>query len=136
MRTTPRTEDEAKRASSRTLPKPGWYPARITEAAEKQSRRGNPMIELQLLVRDANGDEWEPRDWLTDADLGAEKLRSAVVAVDALERYEAGDIAAEDFAGRDVQAQIIIEKRRGHPDRMVVNSYRPASSVVTLRAAG
>lgn len=133
MKTTPRSEDEAKRASSRTLLKAGWYPARITEAVEKPSRRGNDMIELTVVA-----DERELRDWLTDSDMGAAKLRSCCNAVGALDAYEAGEISQADFPGHDVQVKIIVEKRRGFPDQNRIEDYRPASSasVVTLRSAG
>jgi hypothetical protein len=91
----------------------------FSEATKKESKRGNDMIELLLLVHDADGQERELRDWLVDTGLGAAKLRSAVVAVDALERYQAGLIEADDFAGRTVQIRVGIEKRgRGLPDRL------------------
>lgn len=96
------------------------------------------MIELLMLVRDADGQERELRDWLVDSGLGAAKLRSAVVAVDALDRYEQGQIEAKDFAGRDVLIRVGIEKRRGFPDQNRIEDYRAASasSVVNLRAPG
>jgi hypothetical protein len=115
------------------LLKAGWYPARITEAVEKPSRRGNDMIELTVVA-----DERELRDWLTDSDMGAAKLRSCCNAVGALDAYEAGEISQADFPGHDVQVKIIVEKRRGFPDQNRIEDYRPASSasVVTLRSAG
>ena len=139
MKTTPRTEDEAKRASSRTLLKAGVsYTALIAEAVEKLSRGGNPMIELLLLVQLPDGSEQELRDWLVDLPAGAAKLRSAVVAVDALDHFDAGCIEADDFSGRTVLIRCGIEKRRGQPDRNYVEQYRAvASSVVTsIRSAG
>lgn len=137
MKTTPRSAEEAKRASTRTLLKNGVsYLALIAEAADTESRRGNSMIAMLLLVQLPDGEERELRDWLVDAPACAEKLRSAVVAVDALQAYENGSISAEDFAGRTVQIRVGIEKRRGQPDRNYVESYRAASSsVVTLQRA-
>jgi hypothetical protein len=139
MKITPRSDDEARRASSRELLKAGVsYIALISEAVEKKSRRDNDMIELLLLVQMPDGSERELRDWLVDAPAGAAKLRSAVVAVDALERYQAGLIEADDFAGRTVSIRCGIEKRRGLPDKNYVESYKAApSSVVALhRSAG
>lgn len=137
MRTTPRSEDEAKRASSRTLLKPGWHDARITEALEKLSKAGNDTIELTVVIRDAAGLERTLRDWLSDRDRAAAKLRSCCNAVDALDRYKAGEISQEDFPGHDVQVKISVEKRRGYPDQNRIDDYRAASSpVVNLRAAG
>jgi hypothetical protein len=133
----PRSEDEAKRASSRKQRRPGWYPAEFNEVTEKTSKAENEMLECGLLVTDANGDQFPVTDWLVDVDAGAAKLRSAVIAVDALARYEAGQIGAEDFIGRRVEVKIIIQKRRGFRDRMAVEAYRAASasSVVNLRSA-
>ena len=139
MKTTPRSEDEAKRASLRTLLKAGVsYIALIAEAVEKKSRRDNDMIELLLLVQLPDGSEQELRDWLVDLPAGAAKLRSAVVAVDALDHFDAGCIEADDFSGRTVLIRCGIEKRRGQPDRNYVEQYRAvASSVVTsIRSAG
>jgi hypothetical protein len=138
VKVTPRTEEEARRASSRELIKPGWVNSTIDEASETKSRMGRPMLALRHLVPMPDGSERELRDWLLDADAVAEKLRSAVVAVDALEQFERGELAAEDFAGRSVQIRVGIEKRRGMPDRNYVESYRavPSSPVVALRAAG
>jgi hypothetical protein len=136
LKTTFRTEDEAKRVSRRTLLRAGWHDARITEAVEKPSKRGNDMIELTVVVPDADGTERQLRDWLTDSDMGAAKLRSCCQAVDALDRYEAGEISQADFPGNDVRVKIEIEKRRGYPDQNRIEEYRPAaaSTVVNLRA--
>ena len=138
MRVTPRTAEDAKRVSSRELINPGWVDSFIDQADETKSRFGNRMIALRHLVHLPDRSQRELPDWLLDVPACAEKLRSAVVAVDALDRYEQGEIAAEDFAGRTVQIRVGIDKRRGQPDRNCVLEYRAAaSSVVTsLRSAG
>src|SRR5262249_42373268 len=42
---------------------------------------------------------------------------------------------AEDFAGADVEVKLGIEKRRGFPDRNIIEDYRAAAaSVVNLRS--
>jgi hypothetical protein len=133
----PRSEDEAKRASSRKQRRPGWYPAEFNEVTEKTSKADNEMLECGLLVTDTNGDQFPVTDWLVDVDAGAAKLRSAVIAVDALARYEAGEIGAEDFVGRPVEVKIVIVRRRGFRDRLAVEAYRPvsAASVVSFPRA-
>jgi hypothetical protein len=135
MRVTPRTAEEAKRVSSRELIEPGWVDSVIDQAGQTKSRFGNPMIALRHLVQMPDRSQRELPDWLLDVPAVAEKLRSAVVAVDALDRYEQGEIAAEDFVGRTVQIRVGIERRRGQPDRNCVLEYRTAS-VVQLRSAG
>jgi hypothetical protein len=126
------SDAEAKRASSRTLLRPGWHDARITEAVEKVSQRGNDTIELTVVIADRT-----LRDWLTGADRAAAKMRSCCVAVSALGAYEAREISQELFPGHDVQVKISVEKRRGFPDQNRIDEYRApaASSVVNLRAA-
>src|SRR4051812_34574679 len=97
MKTTPRTEADAQKVARRSLLKAGWHDnGRITEAVEKPSKAGNDMIELIVVVPDADGNERTLRDWLNDSSLGALKLRHAAEAVGALSRYEAGEIDPAD----------------------------------------
>lgn len=138
MRLTPRSEADAAKAARRTLLKPGMHDARIVEAVEKPSKAGNDMIELAVIVLDADGNERTLRDWLTNSTLGALKLRHAAEAVGALARYDAGEIGQADFPGHDVRVKISIEKRRGYPDANRIDDYAAAaaSRVVPLREAG
>jgi hypothetical protein len=128
------TEQDVLLAStSRTALKAGLYSARIEEAAEKLSKRGNPMIELLVAVQDGAGGERKIPDYLVDTDMGAAKLRSAVIAVAALDAYEAGSISPEMFPGKDVIVRLSVQKQRGFPDRNFVESYKSAASVMQLR---
>jgi hypothetical protein len=131
VKTTPRSVDELKATASRGALKAGWHPAEITEAAERSDKNGDDMIELVVNVGGRS-----LKDWLSDT-WAAAKLRAAVVAVGALDAYEAGAISQDDFSGRAVQVKIRIEKRRGFPDQCRIEDYRAvaASSVVNLRAA-
>jgi hypothetical protein len=133
-----RSDDEAKRASSPGVLKPGWYPFRIIEAVERPDKNGRDMIELTGVVRTAHDAERQMRDWLIDHDKGALKLRHCCEAVGALDKYNAGEeISQDDFPGHDVQVKIVVEKRRGFPDQNRIQDYRPASaaSVVNLTRA-
>jgi hypothetical protein len=139
MRVNPKSESEAREASRSVLLKPGWHDARIDDAADKLSKAGNDMIELGVAVAAPDGSERIFRDWLTASDRGALKLRNACIAVGAQSAYEAGEISAADFPGHAVRVKLGVEKRRGYPDRNVIEDYAaaPASGVVTpLRAAG
>jgi hypothetical protein len=137
---TPRSEEEARRVSSHGPIKPGWYTSIIKEAVDTFSRRNNPMIEAHHLVQLPDGSQRELRDWLVDAEATAEKVRSALLAIDALDRVERGEaINASDFAGRTVQILVGIEKRgRGQPDRNFIQLYRavPSAIVTPIRSAG
>jgi hypothetical protein len=138
MKTTPRSEADALRVSSRALISSGMHNAQIVEAVAKLSKRDNDMLELGIVVTDANGDKRTLRDWLTDSTLGAAKLRHAVEAVGALAKYDAGEIGPNDFQGHYVRVKIGVEKKRGFAPRNVIEDYATsaASSVVTLRSAG
>lgn len=136
MKVTIRSDAEAAKASRRTLLRSGSYDALIREAVEKELKRGNEMIDVSVVVYDGEGGEREFRDFLTNTTLGALKLRHACEAVGALAKYESGDISATDFAGSNVRVKIGTEKRRGWPDRNIIEDYLATASVVHLRAAG
>lgn len=124
MRTTPMSEVDARRAQLRKPMSAGWRPAKIIVSSERPSRRGNEMIELTMLVKDDGGEERTLRDWLTNSRLAALKLRHAAEAVGALAKYEAGTIEQNDFPGHDIQVFLIVEKKRGQPERNVITDYR------------
>ena len=133
------TEAEALKASRdmRTW-KPDRYPARIDTARETLSKAQNECFELGVIVRNAAGDERTFKDWLTATKFGMLKLLHCIEAVGASEKYNAGhEITEDDFPGHDVEVKLAIEKKRGFPDRNVIEDYRAAAaSVVNLRAAG
>ena len=138
MNFTPRSAEEARRVSFRGPIPPGLYTSTIIAATDTFSRRNTPMIAVQHLVQLPDG-ERELRDWLVDAEATAEKTRSAIEAIDALDRVEHGEaINASDFAGRTVQILVGLEKRRGQPDRNFVQLYRavPSAVVTPIRSAG
>jgi hypothetical protein len=133
---TPHSETDALNLSRRKLLPAGWQDARILEACEKPSRQGRDMIELLVGIADANGVERQLRDWLTDTTLGAAKLRHACEAVGALARYEAGEIGQADFPGHVCRVRISTEKKKGYPDRNIIEDYAMAAArVVNLRGA-
>jgi len=140
MRTTPKSNGDLRKAMAASKPlAPGHYDAEIREAHETVSKRGNPTVALRLGISDGKGGEREEPDWLTDSSFAAAaaKLRSICEAVGALDRYEAGEVSAEDFVGRRVRVLLEIERKRGYPDRNRVVSYSAADTrVVNLRSSG
>jgi hypothetical protein len=136
MKTTPHSEAEAQNLSRRKLLSAGWHDARILESCEKPTRQGRDMIELLVGVIDADGIERQLRDWLTDSTLGAAKLRHACEAVGALARYEAGEIGQADFPGHTCRVRISIDKKKGYPERNMIDDYAAtAAHVINLRGA-
>src|SRR5579859_8024183 len=120
MRTTPRSETEAVAAARNELLRAGWYDTEFREAVEKTSLRDNDMIEVDVAVSDPDGNERLLRDWLVDTPRGAAKLRHACEAAGVIERYEAGEIVASDFLGKRCRVRVVVDKKRGYPDRNMI----------------
>src|ERR1700730_12931157 len=137
MRTSGRSKSELVKAASRKLPKPDWYDSNISEVTEDTSKRGNEMFKATVVFFDAAGEEWTLTDYLTDTAKGGLKFRHACAARGVLAKFEAGSVDQSDLPG-PVRIKIGIEKRRGWPDRLVIEDYAApaASSVVNLRAGG
>jgi hypothetical protein len=133
------SEAEAQKASRRmTTWKPGWYSSTVAEVLAKLSKAGNECFELTHDVRNAAGEVRQIRDWLVGTPFALLKLKHAIEAVGASAKYLAGEeILPEDFAGASVEVRLGIERKRGFPDRNIIEDYRAASaSVVQLRSAG
>ena len=136
----PRSDAELLREATaqRKAWKAGLYSATCLEAGERPSKRGNDMIETVWAVSDGEGNVREHHDYFTDTPVAALKLRHCCEATDCLAQYEAGEVRAEMFPGREVTVQLGVEKRRGYPERNIILDYRPATShvVTPLRNAG
>lgn len=120
MKVTPRSEVEVRKVSKRDPVKPGWHPGRITEAVQKPSRKGNEMIELTVELS-VDSETRTLLDWLTNNNLGAAKLRHAVIAVDSLAKYESGDISQAEFPGHDVDVKVVVEKSKFGSKSLIVD---------------
>ena len=137
MKTSAFTEAQAQKESTRKLLSAGWKDGEITDALEKPSKRGNDMIELSVMIRDAQGNEERSlRDWLTNTSLGAAKLRHACAAVGALAKYEAGEIGRADFPGHTVRVKIGIKKNPWLPGLQCHRGLCPGRGVPRRPSAG
>jgi hypothetical protein len=133
MRTSGKPESVLAKEANRKLPRPDWYDASITEVMEDTSKRGNEMLKATV-VFDAAETEWTLFDYLTDTAKGGLKLRRCCAARGMAAKFEAGFVEASDLPG-PVRVKLGIEKRRGWPDRLVIEDYAaPAAEVVALRA--
>jgi hypothetical protein len=131
-----RSDEEALLAStSREALQAGLYSARIHQATDKISQNGRPMIELVLAVNDGAGGTRFIKDWFVDSDIAAARLRSAVIAVNALAQYEASEISADDFLsyGQDIVVRLAVRKQRRYPDSNTVVSYHKPAAAPVLR---
>jgi hypothetical protein len=129
------SEDEAQKASRRTLMQPGWRDAQNRDAVERQAAKsGRDVIEVCTVVPDDEGNEREFRTPLNNSPLGAALLRHCAEACGSLSKYEQGELLPQDLLG-PVQVKIGIRKDRHWPARNVIEDFRAAeSSVVQLRS--
>lgn len=140
MRPSGRSKSELEKAARPTQARPGWYDGEFGEVVERLSQRQNEMFDAPVVIHLADGTTLEIRDFLTDAGRGGLKFYHACVSVGVGAKYEAQqEISATDFIGHAVRVKVGIEKKRGYPDRLVVEDYAvPVASagVVHLRSAG
>jgi hypothetical protein len=139
MKPSGRSVSELQKAARPSLLRPGWHDGEFGEVVERLSQRGNEIFDLRVVVRDVDSNPHEIRDFLADTGRGGLKFYHACVAVGAGAKYEAEqEISAADFVG-PVRVKISVEKRRGYPDRNIIEDYgAPVASpgVVHLRSAG
>jgi hypothetical protein len=138
VKTSGKSEAELlKTARPKKLPKPGWYDGDIEDVAEDISKNNNEMFKGTAAFFDAAGEKWTLTFYLTDTPKGGLILRHACAARGVLEKFEAGSVEASDLPG-PVRVKVGIEKRKGWPDRLIVEDFaaRAASSVVNFRSAG
>lgn len=122
MRFQPKTENEV--AAAGLWPK-GTYDFEVAEAAEKQSSKGNDMIELVVRLFDAEGKSRKVFDWLVDTEGGAYKIRHFAEATGMLEAYERGELRASDMEGKAGSCIVIISKDKTgqYPDKNAISDY-------------
>ncbi len=101
----------------------GTYDAVVFDATDKISKAGNEMIELALEIYDNEGRKRQVRDYLMEAVIY--KVRQAADAMGLIDRYDAGDLGADDFMGKSCQVKIgrSRDKNGVYPDQNIVKSY-------------
>jgi hypothetical protein len=115
----PATEEEIK--ANKVWPN-GVYPFLIVEAEEKLSaRKGNPMIELRIVISKSDGSKRTIRDYLLPQ--REEKLMHAARACAVFEKYQSGSLEAGDFVGKSGSLKLGIERSKIYPPKNVVLDY-------------
>ncbi len=114
----PKTEKEL--TDSRLLPK-GIYDFEIEDAWEKKSAANNEMIEIRVRVSNGNGLSRTLRDYLVAKRL--EKLLHCCAACGLADKYRNGCLSDDDFVGKRGRLRLGVEKKRGFPDRNVIEDY-------------
>lgn len=125
----PMTADEAARLNLRPE---GTYAFEVVTAANKTSKKGDPMIALSLNLFDADGSRFAAKDWLVHSDnrWSEKKFFDFANTTGLTDKYAAGTLCAEDCQGRGGFAAVGIEKGKpredgtgSYPDRNVVKYY-------------
>lgn len=126
MRFTPVSEEQA----AGVWPK-GEYDALVTEAAEKTSKKDNPMIQLTLLVYGPDGKEKSIRDWLVSTDGGQAKIQRFCKSAGLWDMYQAGELSAESCKDASVKVKLgADEGDDDYPPRNSIRDYIPKGVVV------
>jgi hypothetical protein len=92
----------------------GFYKAEITDAIEKQSKAGNEMIELDLLVQEPKAYYGSTlRDYIVAGEKTRWKVNQVIAAIGMrLEEGESGDLEPKHVVGKTVTIRVEFE-----PDR-------------------
>lgn len=120
MKFDPKTEEEI--TTSNLLPE-GEYDAEVLTAEETVSKAGNPMIKINLNVFGEEHGNTRVFDYLMGS--VAYKLRHFCASAGLLERYEAGDLEADEIANRTCKVKIVIkqDEEKKYPPKNEVRDY-------------
>lgn len=120
MNFAPKTE---KQLTEENLIKPGIYAFDVISAAQKSSRAGNDMIEIELRIFLEDGSSRKLKDYLLAA-LGF-KLYHFCTLNGLSTQYTEGTVTAEDCIGRAgyVKISIRADKSGAYPDQNSVSDY-------------
>ena len=101
MKVTPKTEAQLIEES---LMPDGVYDFEIVSAVDTKSKAGNDVIKIGLNVFDHEGKPRGMNDYIVDS--MEFKIRHAADACKILDKYEAGELLGEDFAGKTGKLRI------------------------------
>lgn len=138
MQFTPKSEEElmAEDMRNRGVLPPGEYQFYVIKSLDTTSKKGNPMIELELEVFPNNPDEASKifRDWLLEA--MAFKLRHFCAATGLMDKYSAGSLKAQDCMGKSGICIVGIQqdKEKKFPPKSKIADYAAKSSETALKS--
>lgn len=98
----------------------------VLEATEKNSKNGNPMIELKLKVWDSTGHEGIMFDYLmlTGSNYSVRKIRHFCYSCGLQSSYDSGSLGASECIGKQGKLKIDFQKgTNGYSDKNVVKDY-------------
>ena len=114
------------------LMQPGIYNFQVTDALDQKSKNGNDIIKLILKVWDNDGRERVIFDYLVDVAAFHYKLRNFAETSGMLDKYDHGNIDADDCKNKLGKLKIIIQKDKTgqYPDKNAVADYIMAKGIV------
>lgn len=115
----------------------GEYDFEVKDAAEKESKTGNDMIELQVNVFDAEGNRTTIFDYLVHTEKAAYKVRHFAEATGMLTQYESDEMNAHDCVYKSGRCKIIIKKDKDgqYPDKNAISDYVKAAETAQRSSA-
>jgi len=120
MKFDPSTADANEDMTHELLPV-GQYKAHVEEAEETQSKAGNDMIKITLLI-DHEGKEYRIWDYITEN--ATWKLSMLCKSISMVEQFATGNIDAGMLAGSDPLVTIKKKPAKGEwPEGRTVKSY-------------
>lgn len=103
---------------------PGEYDFAVVDATEERSKSGNEMVKLKLQLEDKEGRNFTIFDYLVSTENMAYKLRHFARSVGLMEKYEAGDMAAEYMTGRVGKCKVGVKAATSeYPAKNVISDY-------------
>lgn len=116
----PLSREQAKQGD---LIPPGIYPFEVIDASDEVSQKGSDMIKLKLKVFLDDGREKILFDYLLEA--MEFKMAHFFDAVGLWDKYEAGEVTADDCFGRSGEVKIYIQKSKdaAYGDKAAVADY-------------
>lgn len=124
MKFAPKTESELEIS---LLLEPGIYPFQVSEAINDTSKNGNEMIKIGLTVWGPEGRIHFVYDYLLEA--MAYKLRHFCCYTGLIQKYESGELSANDCINKEGYVEIAIQKGKpngnggNYPDINKVKDY-------------
>src|SRR3954469_22859858 len=138
----PMTPAEAAKLSLRPE---GVYAFDVLTAEAKVSKKGAPMIALQLGLYDEDGARFSVKDWLVHSESrwAEKKFYDFAESTGLGQKYAAGTLCAEDCLGRSGLAAVGVEKGKpkgdgsgNFPDRNNVKYYTTKKPAAKTPAPG
>lgn len=138
MRFTPSTDAEiAANSSSFAVWPAGEYDFEVKDAAEKESKNGNEMIELQVTIFDTEGNRSMVFDYLVHTPKAAYKVKHFADATGMEDRYARGEMQAHDCVFKKGRCKVIVKKGERkddgsfYPDRNSISDYVATATAAT-----